>query len=183
MVIMLLGAGFEESEAIVPLDLLRRAGIEVSTAGLAGTQVTSSHGVTLTADCALDQVDAAQVEMVILPGGLGGVAAIEGSPAALKLVGQVYKAGGYVAAICAAPTVLAHLGITDGRKAVCYPGMEGEMGQADMQADACVAVDGKVVTGQAAGSSFAFGLKLVELLKGRQAAQSVCQAVHYHYDY
>ena len=179
MVVMLLGAGFEESEAVVPLDLLRRAGVEVSAAGLAGTQVTSSHGVTVTADCTLDQVDAAQVEMVILPGGLGGVAAIEGSQAALKLVGQVYKAGGYVAAICAAPTVLAQLGITDGRKAVCYPGMEGQMGQADMQVGERVVVDGKVVTGQAAGSAFDFGLKLVELLKGAAAAEEVRHAVHY----
>lgn len=179
MVVMLLGTGFEESEAVVPLDLLRRAGVEVSAAGLAGTQVTSSHGVTVTADCTLDQVDAAQVEMVILPGGLGGVAAIEGSQAALKLVGQVYKAGGYVAAICAAPTVLAQLGITDGRKAVCYPGMEGQMGQADMQVGERVVVDGKVVTGQAAGSAFDFGLKLVELLKGAAAAEEVRHAVHY----
>ena len=180
MVIMLLGTGFEESEAVVPLDLLRRAGVEVSTAGVTDTQVTSSHGITVAADCALSQVDPAQVEMVILPGGLGGVDVIGRSQAALKLVGQVYKAGGYVAAICAGPTILAKLGITDGRKAVCYPGMEGEMGQADMQAGVTVAVDGNVITGQAAGAAFDFGLKLVELLKGAAAAEEVRHAVHYH---
>ena len=86
MVIMLLGTGFEESEAVVPLDLLRRAGVEVSTAGVTGTQVTSSHGIAMAADCALSQVDAAQVEMVILLGGLGGVDVIGRSQAALKLV-------------------------------------------------------------------------------------------------
>ena len=159
MVIILLGTGFEESEAVIPLDLLRRAGVEVSTAGVTGTQVTSSHGITVTADCVLSDVDAAQVEMVILPGGLGGVD---------------------VAAICAGPTILAKLGITDGRKAVCYPGMEGEMGQADMQAGVTVAVDGNVITGQAAGAAFDFGLKLVELLKGAAAAEEVRHAVHYH---
>lgn len=164
---------------MVPLDLLRRAGVEVRTAGLAGTQVTGGHGITVTADCALIQVDPAQVEMVILPGGLGGVAAIGESQGALRLIGQVYKAGGYVAAICAGPTILAKLGITDGRKAVCYPGMEGEMGQAVMQPDTPVAVDGQVVTGEAAGSAFVFGLKLVELLKGAVAAEEVRHAVHY----
>ena len=179
MVIMLLGAGFEESEATVPLDLLRRAGVEVSTAALAGTQVTGGHGITVTADLPLSQVDGEKVEMVILPGGLGGVAAISQSEQALKLIGQVYRAGGYVAAICAGPTVLASLGITDGRRAVCYPGMEGEMGQACMQPGATVAVDGNVVTGLAAGAAFDFGLKLVELLRGAAAAEEVRHAVHY----
>ena len=84
-----------------------------------------------------------------------------------------------MAAICAGPTILAKLGITDGRKAVCYPGMEGEMGQADMQPDTPVVVDDNVITGEAAGSAFVFGLKLVELLKGAAAAEEVRHAVHY----
>ena len=181
MVVMLLGKGFEESEAIVPLDLLRRAGVEVSTAALEGSQVTGSHGVTVTADCGIAQVDADQVEMLILPGGLGGVSAIAGCPAATALIQRVSDRGGYVAAICAAPTILAGMGITDRRRAVCYPGMEEQMGSAVVQPGDRVVVDGRIVTGEAAGSAFAFGLKLVELLRGKQAAQEVCNAVHYHF--
>ena len=89
--------------------------------------------------------------------------------------------GGYLAAICAAPTILAGMGITDRRRAVCYPGMEEEMGSAVVQAGDRVVVDGRIVTGEAAGSAFPFGLKLVELLRGKRAAEEVCNAVHYHF--
>lgn len=181
MVVLLLGTGFEESEAIVPLDLLRRAGVEASTAALDALQVTGEHGITLTADLLLSQVDPALVDMVVLPGGLGGVAAIEASPAALLFIRQVYEQGGYVAAICAAPTVLAHMGLTDRRRAVCYPGMEEQMGSAVVQKGTPVVVDGHLITGEAAGSSFAFGLKLVALLKGAEAAEEVAHGIHYHF--
>lgn len=180
MVAMLLGEGFEESEAIVPLDLLRRAGIEVSTVALDGLSVTSSHGVTMTADLTLSEVDGEQVEMLILPGGMGGVAAIQSNLFALALIQKVWHRGAFLAAICAGPTVLAHQGILDRRKAVCYPGMEEQMGSAVVQKGSHVVVDGYLVTGEAAGSSFEFGLKLVELLKGAKAAEEVKHAVHYH---
>ena len=85
-----------------------------------------------------------------------------------------------VAAICAAPTILANLGFLDRRRAVCYPGMEELMGSAVVQKGAPVVADGHIITGEAAGSSFPFGLKLVEVLKGAEAARQVCHAVHYH---
>lgn len=179
MVYVLLGEGFEESEAIVPVDLLRRAGVEVSLAALKGKTVKSSHGVQVEADCRLKDVDESKAEMIVLPGGLGGVDAIMGDQAALGLVQRAADRGAYVCAICAGPTILAHLGIADRRRAVCYPGMEEQMGSAVVQQGQRVVVDGHMITAEAAGSSFEFGLKLVEVLKGKDAAQKVKQAVHY----
>lgn len=181
MVVILLGNGFEEAEAIVPADLLRRAGVEVALTALEDTEVKSSHGVTVKADATLSGLDPDKVELLFLPGGLGGVEAIQNCSAALALVRAVYEKGKYLSAICAAPTLLGALGLLKGRKAVCYPGMEDGLTGADVQKGHGVVVDGNLVTGEAAGSSFEFGLKLVELLKGPAAAQQVKDAVHYHY--
>ncbi len=180
MVCILLGTGFEESEALVPTDLLRRAGIEVVLTGLDGAQVVSSHNVTVKADKTLPEIDPEDIDLLFLPGGLGGVDAIKSSPAALDLIQTVYEKGKYVAAICAGPTILGGLGLLKGRRAVCYPGMEDQLTGAVRPQDTYVVVDGNVVTGEAAGSSFAFGLKLVELLKGEAAARQVCNSVYYH---
>lgn len=180
MVCILLGNGFEESEAIVPIDLLRRAGVEVTLAGIGSTEITSSHNVVVKADCLVEDVDAAQVDLLFLPGGLGGVQAIQGSVAAMALVAEMYEKEKYLTAICAAPTVLGAQGYLKGRGAVCYPGMEDGLTGADVRYGSPFVVDGKVVTGEAAGSAFPFGLKLVELMKGRAAAEKVSEEVHYH---
>lgn len=181
MVYLLLGEGFEESEAIVPVDLLRRAGVEVRLAALKGKTVQSAHGVTVMADCQLKDVDENHLDMLILPGGLGGVDAILGDQSALGLIQRSGDRGAYIAAICAAPTILAHLGMLDRRGAVCYPGMEDQMLSAVVHKGQAVVADGHLITGEAAGSAFEFGLKLVEALKGAQAAQQVRQAVHFHH--
>ena len=181
MVYILLGAGFEESEALVPADLLRRAGIETRLAGVDALQVTGGHGITITADCLLsDVVILDGAEMLLLPGGLGGVRAIQGSPAALSLIRSAAERGLWLAAICAAPTILAGLGLLDSRRAVCYPGMEDEMGAALADQSAPVVIDGNFITAQAAGSSFPFALALVEALRGPAAAGRLPSAVHYH---
>ncbi len=180
MVTILLANGFEEAEALVPADLLRRAGAEVVLASLNGDDVTGSHGITVKADRALAELDPRELELVVVPGGLGGVRAIANDPNALDYIRSAYALERCVAAICAGPTVLAKLGILDGRKAVCYPGMEDQLTGADPQKGAHVVTDGRVVTGEAAGSAFAFGLKLVELIKGRKTAQRVADEVYYH---
>ena len=180
MVAILLGNGFEESEALVPADLLRRAGAQVTLVGLDGLQVTGSHGITVTADATLDQLAPDQLRMLMLPGGLRGAHATQANTRALALIQRCSDHGCWLAAICAAPTILAHLGILDRRHAVCYPGMEDLMGSAVVQKGTPVVVDGHIVTGEAAGSAFPFGLKLVEILKGPAAAAQVKDAVHYH---
>ena len=181
MIYILLGNGFEESEALVPLDLLRRAGAKVTLVGVDGLEVTGGHGVTVKADISMDDAhDPEDMEMLVLPGGLGGVEAIQKNQFALALIQKAYDRGCWLCAICAAPTILAREGCLDRRKAVCYPGMEDEMGSAVVQKGAPVVADGHIITGEAAGSSFPFGLKLVEVLKGAEAARQVCHAVHYH---
>ena len=165
-----MGTGFEESEALVPADLLRRAGIEVRLVGVDGPAVTSAHGVTVTADLTLAELDREAVDMLVLPGGLGGVEVLQGDRHVQALIQHCYDEGRWLAAICAAPTILANLGFLDRRRAVCYPGMEELMGSAVVQKGAPVVADGHIITGEAAGSSFPFGLKLVEVLKGAEAA-------------
>lgn len=180
MVCILLGNGFEEAEAIIPADLLRRAGAEVVLTSLEGELVTGSHQIAIKADQTLDQIDPERVELVFLPGGMGGVRALGEDPRVASLVRRIHEAGGYVAAICAAPTLLAAFGLLEGKRAVCYPGMEDEMAGAKMEPSVPFVADGHIITGEAAGSAFPFGLKLVELLRGPEAAQAVKDAIHYH---
>ena len=177
MVYLLLGTGFEEMEAIAPLDLLRRAGVEVLTVGVTGKTVFGSHNIGVEADITVDQMDLTNLEMIILPGGLGGVASARASKPALDALDFAWKNDKYVAAICAGPTVLADLHITDGKNATCFPGCEGGMGSANMVADAACVRDGKLITGTSAGCAIPFGLALVEVLKGKEAADAVASQI------
>lgn len=178
MVAILLGEGFEETEAIAPYDLLKRAGVDVCFAGVGDSAITGSHGIRILTECRAETLNVQQLEMIVLPGGLRGVRTLSGSEAALSLTKEMWKSGKYVAAICAAPTVLAQLGIADGHKATCYPGMETQMGSAQMQNLSAV-TDGKLITGRAAGSAIDFGLALVAALQGEAAAKKVAAGIVY----
>ena len=173
MVYMLLGTGFEETEAIAPLDLLRRAGIPVLTVGLNGKTVCGGHGIGIEADILPEQVDLMQLEMVVLPGGLGGVASIRASKEAMDLIRFAKENGKFLAAICAGPTVLADLGITDGKNATCYPGCETGMGTAVIDASVPCVQDENVITGASAGCAIPFGLALIRALKGEETANTI----------
>ena len=172
MVYILLGTGFEELEAIAPMDLLRRAKISAAFVGVNGKTVVGSHGIAIEADMTLAQMDLTELEMIVLPGGLGGVASLRASKEAMEAVRFAWENGKYTAAICAGPTVLADLGITEGRRATCYPGCEAQMGSAAMVCSAAV-TDGKLITGTSAGCAVPFGLALVAALRGQQAADAV----------
>lgn len=178
MVYIILGEGFEETEAVVPCDLLRRAGVDVRFAGIGGREITGGHGITVRADCVAEETDLTKAEMLVLPGGLGGVATVQKSETVKKAVSRVYENGGYAAAICAGPTVLAGLGITDGKRAACYPGCEAQMGSALICGENAV-VDGRVITGRAPGAAFDFGLALVKALRGEEAAGQVAAGAVY----
>ena len=178
MVYMLLGTGFEEMEAIAPLDLLRRAGVKVLTVGVAGKQVRGSHGITVEADITLPEMDLTDLEMIILPGGMGGVTTVRGSKASMDALRFAWENGKFVAAICAGPTVLAKLGITDGKRVACYPGCEAKMGSAIICEENAV-IDGRVITGRAPGAAFDFGLTLVRVLRGEEAAKQVAAGAVY----
>lgn len=179
MVYCILGDGFEEAEAIIPCDLLRRAGVRVQFAGIGGLYITGGHGITVTADCLVEEIDNAQ--MLIAPGGLCGVESIRGSSAAMDALRRGYASGCYVAAICAAPTLLPLLGISQGKRVTCYPGMESALAQSEVCSDAAVRCD-RLITGKAAGTAFDFALLLVETLCGRETAQKIRQDIFYRAD-
>lgn len=177
MVYMLLGTGFEETEAIAPLDLLRRAGVKVLTVGLNGKTVYGGHGIGVEADIEIGEMDLTELDMIILPGGLGGVASARASEAAMAALQFAWENEKFVAAICAGPTVLADLGITDGKNATCYPGCEDGMGKAHIVADVPCIRDGQLITGTSAGCAIDFGLMLIDALKGSEAAKAVDQQI------
>ncbi len=177
MVYVLLGTGFEEVEAIAPVDLMRRAGIEVQTVGITGKTVAGSHKIPVEADILPENMDLESMDMIVLPGGLGGVASARASQAALDALRWGWEHDRFVAAICAGPTVLADLGIPDGKKATCFPGCEGQMGKADMIPGVAALRDGKLITGTSAGCAIPFALELIKALKGSEAADKVAKQI------
>ena len=176
MVYMLLGTGFEEMEAIAPLDLLRRAGVDVMTVGVNGKIISGSHKIGIEADILLSEMDLTSLDMIILPGGLGGVASVRASKEAMNALRFAWENGKFVAAICAGPTVLADLGITSGLHATCYPGCEDGMGDAILVPEAAVR-DGRLITGTSAGCAVPFGLELIKVLKGENEAERIAKQI------
>ena len=177
MVYVLLGTGFEETEAIAPIDLLRRAGIPTLTVGVDEKIVYGGHGIGIEADITLGEMDLTDMDMIVLPGGLGGVATARKSEAALDALRFAWENGKFVAAICAGPTVLADLGITSGRQATCYPGCESGMADAVMVPEVPCVRDGNLITGTSAGCAIPFGLMLVEALKGPEEARRIAAQI------
>ena len=177
MVYVLLGTGFEEVEAIAPVDLMRRAGISVLTVGITGKTVYGGHNIGIEADITIDQMDLTDLEMIVLPGGLGSVASARASKPALDAIRFAWENGKFVVAICAGPTVLADLHITDGKKATCYPGCECGMGDANMVSETACVRDGNLITGTSAGCAIPFGLALIEALKGPETAKAIEQQI------
>lgn len=172
MVYVLLGKGFEETEAVAPVDLLRRADIPVLTVGIGGNVIEGSHKIPIVADITIEQMDLTQMDALVLPGGLGGVASIMASDAAMNAVRFAYENNITLGAICAGPTILASLGILDGKNATCYPGCEDKMGKANILPHAAV-TDGTIVTGTSAGCALPFGLALIATLKGEAEMQRI----------
>ena len=176
MVYLFLADGFEEIEALTQADYLRRAGIKVCLAGIGGkTSVIGGHGISVNADTPIEDVYLDDAEMIILPGGLGGVDGIKSSPKAMSLIKEAYEKKIIIAAICAAPTILAKLGILKGVKAVCYPSMLDELSEngAQIMKECPVVKDGLIITGKAAGASEEFSFELIKALKGVNEAEKV----------
>lgn len=173
-----LADGFEELEALSPIDIMRRAGMPVVTVAIRndGT-ATGAHGVTVEADTTIDKIkdklDMASIEWLVCPGGMPGATNLYESAPLGDMLSAHYKSGGKVAAICASPAIVfAPLGIIDNREATCYPGMEGLCVNAHM-VDKYVVVSDNVVTGQGPAAAIPFGLKLVELSLGKEVADNV----------
>ena len=172
MVYVFLADGFEEIEALTPVDLMRRAGIETLTVGVTGRTVTGAHGIAVTADVTADAVDLKEAEMIVLPGGAPGYLNLEASDFVQSAVDACVAMGRYIAAICAAPTILGRKGLLKGRRATCYPGMEGELEGAAFTEDS-VACDGRFITSRGVGTAIDFALKLIETLTDGETARRI----------
>ena len=173
-VLVPLAEGFEEIEAVTIVDLLRRAGVEVHTAALGRREVTGSHGIAVVADIGLDTVVAEDYDMIVLPGGMPGTQHLKEDARVIGLLREFAAAGRHTAAICAAPSVLAHAGLLRDRAATSYPGFLGPGSAPGIRLrDDPVVIDGTVATSRGPGTAVQFGLALIELLEGREARRAV----------
>jgi len=172
--IVLLAPGFEEIEAITVVDVLRRAGVEVTVAGVSEMEVTGSHGVTVKADRRLSEAAEESYELVVLPGGLPGATNLRDDPGVQALVRAQHAAGRRVAAICAGPIALGAAGVLQGKKATSYPGFGDQLHAAHYLEDAVV-TDGNVTTSRGVGTALDFALALVAQLSGADAAEAQAQ--------
>lgn len=174
MVYLFIAHGFEEIEAITTLDILRRAEIEVHTVGIGSKTVTGAHGLTVHCDMIDKQSGSAKgLEMIVLPGGMPGTLHLEKSPVITAYVDHVLKNDIWLAAICAAPSILGHRNLLSGKCVTCFPGYETELGEGAVFTGALVEVDGKLVTAKGAGAAVPFALKLVECLRGKERADAL----------
>ena len=172
---LFLAEGFEEIEAVTPMDLLRRAGIDLITAGVTGPMITGGHGITIRADRELKELtgSADSFDGVIVPGGVGGAENIAASVPAVEFIKNMMNAGKLVAAICAAPAlVLTPLGIIDGKQATCYPGFEEKFTGAKFAAQRVVA-DGNVITSRGPGTAAEFSIAIIAYLEGEEKAEQI----------
>lgn len=177
-VLVPLAEGFEEIEAITIIDLLRRAGISVTTAGLNGKSVKAAHDVTVTADTTLDEALKSEYDMVVLPGGMPGSDHLDKDKRIHDLLKKMVDSGKFAGAICAAPKVLAHAGVLKGKKATSYPGFLDKMGLPDVTyTGKAVERDGKIVTGRGPGTAMDFALELIAMLESKDTRDHVEQAL------
>ena len=178
MVYVFLANGFEEIEAIAPIDILRRAAIEVKTVGVSGEYVTGAHGITVKADISLDEVDINNAGLIFLPGGMPGTTNLMENKTVEKIILDANDKGIYISAICAAPMILGKLNLLNGRKAVCYPGFEEHLLGAEIL-NTPVAEDGNIITAKGAGAAHLLGFKLTSLLKDQKTADTLYSQMQY----
>ncbi len=176
MVIVLLAQGFEEIEALTPVDMLRRAGVTVKTVGIGNKTITGSHDIPVVCDLLPEEVDLSEVTAVIFPGGMPGALNLDASPFTNKVIDEMMKNGGRIAAICAAPLILGRRGLLNGKKATCYPGFEKELMGADV-IDEGVVTDGNITTAKGMGVSLDFAKELVSLLVSPEKATELSEGI------
>ena len=177
MIIVLLADGFEEIEALTPVDMLRRAGLEVKTVGISGKAPTGAHGIAVVCDASPDEIDLSKVTMAIFPGGMPGATNLDKSDYTDKVIAAVIENGGHLAAICAAPLIFGRRGLLIGKGATCYPGFEKELKGASVTDCGCI-TDGNITTAKAMGSALDFAEELIRIAKGQQVADQVSSAIY-----
>lgn len=175
MIYLFLANGFEEIEALATVDIIRRAGGQLVIVGVGGRAITGSHKIEVMADLAEKEVQLSQIDMVILPGG-PGTSNLEKSPAVKSAVRYCVEHGKPIAAICAAPSILGHMGLLKGHKATCFPGYEAELDAGEVTGDS-VCVSGNIITGKGAGVAVEFALKIVEVLYGAEQSNKIRKSI------
>ena len=176
MIAVLLADGFEEIEALTPVDMLRRAGLDVKTVGITNKIAMGSHGIPVICDLTPEEVDLDAVSLAIFPGGMPGALNLDASPFTDKIIAAVTKNGGRLAAICAAPLVFGRRGLLNGKRAICYPGFENELIGAKI-ADTSVVTDDGITTAKGMGVSLDFACELLKLTVGKEKAEALASAV------
>lgn len=178
-IIVFLADGFEEIEGLTVVDLLRRAGADVRTVSVSGKEmVDGAHGIRVSADEIFVEGNYGQADMVVLPGGMPGTLNLKAHEGVRRTVEDTLGRGAYIAAICAAPTVFADMGLLNGKRAVCYPGMEDELTGAVCQSGAVVE-DGSIITSRGLGTAIDFALALTAKLYGREKAEEIKRSIVY----
>ncbi len=175
MIYMFLANGFEEVEALMPLDLMRRAGLNVTTVGVGGEYITGSHNITVKVDITAEAFSDNSPECVILPGGMPGTTNLDASSAVHTAIESAVNNGSLICAICAAPMILGKLGLLRGKSATCFPGFEGYLEGANVGGR--VVRDGNIITAVGMGAALEFGLEIVGSFKGKDAADKLAAAV------
>ncbi len=174
-----LAEGFETVEALAVVDVLRRSGCEVVTVAVGNEQlVMSAQKIPVKADRLISEVSCEDADVVFLPGGMPGTRNLEADDKVISVVKTQYESGKIVAAICAAPSVLGHMHILEGKRATCYPGFEKDLYGAIVMTDKVVA-DGNVITSRGMGTAVDLGLFLVERLYGKEKADSIASGIQY----
>ena len=169
MIYMFLANGMEEIEALCPLDIMRRAGLSVTTVGIGGREITGAHGITVKADIADSELTDTSAELIFLPGGMPGTLNLAASDTVKSAIETALKNDSYIAALCAAPSILGDMGILRGKEAICYPGFEERLTEAKIS-DKRVVLDGKILTAAGMGVALDMGLLIVEIFCGKEAA-------------
>lgn len=179
-VLLFLADGFEEIEALATVDVLRRAGIQVTTVSVNPTElVTGAHGIPVMADVVYELAGFAEADMLVLPGGMPGAANLDAHEGLRAAISAHAEAGKWLAAICAAPMVYGHMGLLDGKKATCYPGFDGELAGATYTA-APVEKDGNIITGKGPAVVLPFAYALAEVLVGEEVVAQVKSGMLYN---
>lgn len=178
-VLIFLADGCEEIEALTVVDMLRRAQIDITTVSISDkTEVVGSHQIKIVADTTINKVSFEDADMLVLPGGMPGTKNLEACEALMTQVKAFNSNGKYIAAICAAPTVFGRAGLLVGKKACCYPNMEGDLKGAKVSYDN-VCVDGNVITSRGMGTAIEFALKIIEIFSGKETADKLAKGVVY----
>ena len=176
MIAVLLADGFEEIEALTPVDMLRRAGLEVLTVGITSKIAVGAHGISVICDKLPEEIDLDMISTVILPGGMPGSLNLDASAFTDEILKSVNARGGRIAAICAAPLVLGRRGLLEGKRATCYPGFENELVGATVT-DESVITDGNITTARGMGVALEFSKELISLLVTKEKAEELSSAI------